>query len=306
MSDPAAPSDARQAARERARALREQHRKQDRRRRLIVTGSIVLGTVLILAIVATVLVSLSRPTARGPLNMISDGIKIGAGLKAEPTAALQPGEQPVASKKNPRTVLDIKIYVDYLCQDCGAFMRTNDTRLRAFTKSGAATVEIHPIAILTSKSDGTQYSLRAANAAACVAELSPDHFFDFNVALFRRQPKESSPGLTTAQLLKRADQAGVDHLSEVRTCVQNVRFRSWVQSATTRALSGPLPGVNLPSIKQTPTILVNGKQFVYGRNLDAQDFTAFMQEVAGDEFSPSPTPTPSPSGSAGASSSPTP
>ncbi|WP_284254576.1 hypothetical protein [Pseudolysinimonas kribbensis] len=92
----------------------------------------------------------------------------------------------------------------------------------------------------------------------------------------------------------------------MRTCVQNVRFRSWVQSATTRALSGPLPGVNLPSIKQTPTILVNGKQFVYGRNLDAQDFTAFMQEVAGDEFSPSPTPTPSPSGSAGASSSPTP
>jgi protein-disulfide isomerase len=308
MSDPAAPSDARQAARERARALREQHRRQDRRRRLIVTGSVVLGTLLILAIVATVLVSLSRPTARGPLNMISDGIKIGAGLKAEPTAALQPGEQPVASKKNPRTVLDIKIYVDYLCQDCGAFMRTNGDQLRAFTKSGAATVEIHPIAVLTSKSDGTQYSLRAANAAACVAELSPDDFFDFDLALFRRQPKENSGGLTSEQLLSRAEGAGVGHLVQVRRCVRDVRFRSWVQAATTRALSGPLPGVNLPSIKQTPTILVNGKQFVYGRNLGAQDFAAFMQEVAGDEFTATPSPTPTPSGSAGArpSSSPTP
>lgn len=300
MSDPAAPSGARQAARERARELREQHRKQDRRRRLIVTGSVVLGTLLILAIVATVLVTLSRPTARGPLNMISDGIKIGAGLKAEPTAALQPGEQPVASKKNPRSVLDIQIYTDYLCPDCGAFMRTNGAQLRAFTDSGAATVEFHPMAILTSKSDGTQYSLRAANAAACVAELSPDRFFDFNQALFARQPKEGDPGLTDAQILSRAAAAKVGSLSAVGTCVREVRFRSWVQSATARALSGPLPGVSLPSIKQTPTILVNGKQFVYGRNLDAQDFSAFLQEVAGSEFdqNPSPSPTPSPSGSA--------
>jgi protein-disulfide isomerase len=298
MSDPAAPSGARQAARERARELREQHRKQDRRRRLIVTGSIVLGTVLILAIVATVLVTLSRPTARGPLNMISDGIKIGSGLKAEPTAALQPGDQPVASKKNPRSVLDVKIYVDYLCGDCGSFMRKNGAQLRAFADSGAATVEIHPMAILTSKSDGTQYSLRAANAAACVAELSPNRFFDFDQALFERQPKEGGGGLSDAQLVARAASAKVGGLSEVRSCIEDERFRGWVQAATARALSGPLPGVDLPSIKQVPTILVNGKQFTYGRNLGAQDFTAFMQEVAGDEFSQSPSPTPTPSGSA--------
>ena len=55
MSDPAAPSEARQAARERARELREQHRKQDRRRRLIVTGSIVLGTLPYVFIMAMVL-----------------------------------------------------------------------------------------------------------------------------------------------------------------------------------------------------------------------------------------------------------
>jgi len=300
MSDPAAPSEARQAARERARELREQHRKQDRRRRLIVTGSIVLGTVLILAVVATVLVTLSRPTARGPLNMVSDGIKIGAGLKAEPTVALQPGDKPVASKKNASGVIDVKIYVDYLCPSCGSFFQKDGDQLSAFVDSGAATVEIHPIAVLTTKSAGSQYSLRAANAAACVAEFSPNRFYDFNQALFEKQPKEGVPGLTDAQLVSRASQAKVTHLSEVRSCIRDQRFRGWVQGATARALSGPLPGASLPKITQTPTILVNGKQFSYAPNLTAADFTAFMQQAAGDEFDSSPTPTPSPSATASA------
>lgn len=299
MSDPAAPSTARRAARDRARELREQHRKEDRRRRLIVTGSIVLGTVLILAVVATVLVTLSRPTARGPLNMVSDGIKIGADLKADPTVALQPGAKPITSRANPKGVLDVKLYVDYMCQDCGAFLRENGAQLRAFVDSGAATVEIHPIAVLTSKSAGTQYSLRAADAAACVAEFSPDRFFDFNQALFARQPKEGSGGLSDEQILDRAAGARVTHLADVRSCVRDQRFRSWVQAATSRALSGPLPGGSLPSITQTPTILVNGKQFGYAPNLDAEEFTAFMQQAAGDEAgknpTPSPTPTPTPS-----------
>lgn len=295
MSDPAAPSEARQAARQRARELREQHRKQDRRRRFIVTGSIVLGTVLVLAIVATVLVTLSRPTARGPLNMVSDGITIGAGLKAEPTVALGPGEQPVAAKKNPAGVLDVKVYVDYLCQNCGSFFQKDGAQLRAFVDSGAATVEIHPVAVLLGKSNGTQYSLRAANAAACVAEFSPDRFYDFNLAMFADQPKEGTDGLTDAQILDRARTAKVTSLSRIKDCVSDQRFRSWVQSATARALSGPLPGLTQPAnITQTPTILVDGRAFDYAPNLTPADFTAFIQQAAGDEASSTPTPTPTP------------
>jgi len=298
MSDPAAPSEARAAARERARELRDLHRKQDRRRRLIVTGSIVLGTILILAVVAAVLVTLSRPTARGPLNMVSDGIKIGAGLKAEQTVALQPGAKPEASKKNPAQVLDVQVYVDYLSDQSGSFVRKDGAQLRAFVDSGAATVEFHPIAVLTGKSAGTQYSIRAANAAACVAEFSPDRFFDFNQAMFARQPKEGAAGLTDEQIVRRAQSAKVTNLADVRSCVKDGRFRTWVQSATARALSGPIPHSSVASVTQPPLILVNGKQFTYASNLSAADFTAFMQQATGDEFSKNPTPTPTPTPSA--------
>ena len=298
MSDPAAPSEARAAARERARELREQHRKQDRRRRLIVTGSIVLGTLLILAVVSAVLVTLSRPTARGPLNMVSDGIKIGAHLKADQTVALQPGATPEPSAKNPAQVLDVQVYVDYLCDQCGSFMQKDGAQLRAFVDSGAATVEFHPIAVLTGKSAGTQYSIRAANAAACVAEFSPDRFFDFNQAMFVKQPKEGAAGLTDDQIVARAESAKVTNVGDIRSCVKDGRFRNWVQSATARALSGPIPRSSVASVTQPPLILVNGKQFSYASNLSAADFTAFMQQATGDEFSKNPTPSPTPTPSA--------
>ncbi len=288
-------SDARQGARDRARELRDLHRKQDRRRRFIVTGSIVLGTVLILAIVASVLISVARPTARGPLNMISDGIKIGAGFKAEPTVALQPGERPVAAKKNPASVLDIKLYVDYLCQECGTFQQKNGAQLRAWVKSGAATVEIHPIAVLTTKSVSSQYSLRAANAAACVAEFAPNQFFDFNAAMFARQPKEGSPGLSDDQILARAASAKAVHLTDIKKCIGDQRFKAWVQSATTRALNGPLPGADIPAVAVTPTILVDGAQYKYTPKFDPAEFAQFVVQVAGDSFTENPTPTPTPS-----------
>ncbi|HEY4225838.1 MAG TPA: thioredoxin domain-containing protein [Pseudolysinimonas sp.] len=293
----------REGARERAREIRELHRKQDRRRRRIVVGSVVGGIVAIVAIVAVVLVAFAQPTGRGPLNMMSDGIKIGAGYKAVTTGGIPVNSRPVPSATNSPNVIDIQLYVDYLCPNCGVFEKKNDAQLRAWVKSGAATIEIHPIAVLTTKSAGTQYSMRAANAAACVAEFSPDHFFEFNEALFVDQPKEGTPGLDDTTLGNRAAKAGVTDMARVRDCIQDHRFRTWVQEATTRALDGPIPNSDLKAIAGTPTVIVNGTQFKYTSAFDPNEFAQFVLQVAGDAFtknpSQSPTPTPSATPSAG-------
>jgi protein-disulfide isomerase len=294
---PTEPVSAREGARERAREIRELHRKQDRRRRGIVIGSIAGAIVAIVAIVAVVL-AFSQPTGRGPLNMLSDGIKIGAGYKAVTTPGVPVNSRPIPSATNAPGVIDIKLYVDYLCPNCGVFEKNNDAQLRAWIKSGAATVEIHPLAVLTTKSAGTQYSMRAANAAACVAEFSPDHFFEFNEALFVDQPKEGTPGLDDTTLGDRAAKAGVTDLARVRACIQDHRFRNWVQSATTRALSGPIPNSDLKAIAGTPTIIVNGSQFKYTTAFDPNEFAQFVQQVAGDTFTKNPTQTPTPTPSA--------
>lgn len=287
-------SESREAARERARELRAEHRKRDRRRRFAIVGGIAGGIVAVGLIVALVLVTSMRPPSRGPQNMQSDGIKIGEGFVAVRTPGLAVGDAPIASEPNPADVVDIQIYYDYLCPNCGEFEERNGDQLRDWIENNAATVEYHPLAVFTPKSAGTQYSLRAANAAACVAELSPDQFFAYHEALFADQPEENTPGLTDEELVDIAEAAGVEHLGNIERCVERQRFREWVTEATQRALAGPIPGTEVAAVTSTPTIIVNGVEFQYTTAFDPNEFAQFVARAAGQSFSDNPTPTPTP------------
>jgi protein-disulfide isomerase len=288
-------TEAREAARERAREIRDQQRKKDRRGRTIRNTSIILGTLAVVSVVAIVLINSAGAPSRGPLNMKSDGIKIGADLAAERTGGIAHDAQPVASTKNPDNVIDIRIYVDYLCPNCGTFQQKNGNQLETLLKKGAITLEIHPIALLTTKSAGDQYSLRAANAAACVAEFSPDNFFKFHDMLFVGQPKEGEVGFDNEELIDRAQRAGATNIAKISKCVDELRFSNWVKSATVRALNGPLPDSDVRSVSATPTILVNGKQFIPSADFSPNELGQFIQQADGQAFDESPTPSPSPS-----------
>ena len=288
-------NEVREAAREKAREIRDQQRKKERRGRALRNGGIIVGTLAVVAIVAFVLTNFASAPARGPLNMMSDGIKISTDLAAVRTGGIAPEAEPVASTKNPDNVIDIRIYVDYLCPNCGTFQQKNGDQLETLLKKGAITLEIHPIALLTTKSAGDQYSLRAANAAACVAEFSPDHFFKFHDMLFVGQPKEGEVGFDNAELVDRAQRAGATNIAKIRDCVDELRFSNWVKSATVRALNGPLPDSDVRSVSATPTILVNGKQFIPSADFSPNELGQFIQQADGQAFDESPTPSPSPS-----------
>jgi protein-disulfide isomerase len=293
----------REAAREKARILREEQKKRERRNKFLIQGGIIVAVVAIAALVGTLILQNVRPEGPGPANMASDGILLtgsdDGAIAAVETAALDAGQEPTPTEPDESgTVANIVMYIDYLCPFCGQFEATNSESIRTMVESGAATLEVHPIAILTNKSAGTQYSLRAANAAACVADSSPDSFFDFNAILFENQPEEGSTGLTNNELKQLAADAGVSSLSAVERCIDDVEFKSWVQDATNRALTEPVPNSELDAITGTPTVLVNGQQ--YGGSLDNPDeFQAFVVQATSATFNdsestPTPTPTPTP------------
>lgn len=290
----AAGNDAREAAKERARELRDQHRKSERRRRLTLQLGVLGGVLVVLAIVAATLITTNQSPSRGPLNMATDGITVGEGLEAVRTPALRADAVPASTREITEGVIDIRVYVDYLCANCATFDQNNMEQLRQWVDSGAATLEVHPVAILTSKSAGTQYSLRAANAAACVAEFAPDDFLDFHSALFVDQPAEGTEGLSDEQLLERAEKAGVGNLKKVTDCVTAKRFNAWVLAATARALNGPIPGADIPAITTVPTVIVDGKQFNYTKDFDPKELALFVTEAAGDHNTGPATPTPTP------------
>ncbi|MGN6425340.1 thioredoxin domain-containing protein [uncultured Leifsonia sp.] len=292
--------DVRAAAREKARQLRTSQQRKDRRRKALLSGGIVIGVLAIAAIVAVVIVSAIRPTVPGPKNMASDGVVIGAGLKVKATPALAADAKPVTSTPDPSasSAVDIRIYADYLCKLCGQFQRTNLDQLEPLVKDGAVTVAMHPVAIYTSHSAGTRYSLRAANAAACVANYSPDAFWAFNQSLFEKQPAEGGPGLTDQQLKDRVAGAKATNLSDIDSCIDDGRFKTWVGAASDRALNGPIPNSDVRQMRNALLVLVNGKPYT-GSLTSADDFKAFVLQAQGEEYSSTGTPTPTPTPTAG-------
>ncbi|MDJ0377032.1 thioredoxin domain-containing protein [Cryobacterium sp. PH31-L1] len=288
----------RDAARVKAKQLRVSQKKKDRRNKLFLQGGIAIAAVAIVALVSVIIVNSIKPAGPGPKNMASDGAFIGEGMVTALTPALQPDANLRASEPDTSgAVANIRIYVDYLCPLCGDFEDANNEQIANWVDSGAATVEIHPVAILTSKSAGTKYSLRAANAAACVANYSPNDFFAFSSALFVDQPEETSPGRSNDEIKAIVKDSGVSTaVSNINSCIDDGTYESWVKAATNRALDGPIPNSSIKAITSAPTVLVNGKPYT-GSIEDPKEFASFVQVALGETYSTStPTPEPTPGG----------
>jgi protein-disulfide isomerase len=293
-SDRLTKNEKREAARESARLAREEQRKKERRTKLLLQGSILVAVIAVVAVVALVIINSVRPPSPGPLNMASDGIHLSAGMVATPTPGLEPGATPIVHEAE-EGVLDIRVYVDYLCPFCNLFEETNGAYLESLVENGAATLEIHPISILDRLSQGTKYPTRAANAAACVANYSPNQFWGIHGLLFENQPAENSTGLDNATLVDLVKQAGVGDTAEVEQCINDQQFKGWVADATTRALNGPLPGIEgTAKVEGTPATFVNGQPYT-GPLDDLESFKAFVVQAAGADFVQNSTPSPSPS-----------
>ena len=282
----------RDAARIKARQLRVSQKKKDRRNRVFLQGGIGIAGIAIVVLVAVIIVNSIKPAGPGPKNMASDGVLIGEGMTTTLTPALQPDANPRPSEPDSTgAVANIRVYLDYLCPFCGDFEAANTEQIAEWVDSGAATIEIHPVAILTSKSAGTKYSLRAANAAACVANYSPDDFFAFNSALFVDQPEETSSGRSNDEIKAVARDSGVSaSLTQINACIDDGTFEAWVQAATDRSLDGPIANSSIKAITGTPTVLVNGKPYT-GSLEDPKEFASFVQQALGETYSTS-TPTP--------------
>lgn len=285
----------REAAREKARAMREQQRKRDRRRRILAQAVVAVAVLAVLAVIGGVFLTSNRAEAAGPRNMQAGGVVLTKGMDARRASASSPSATPVPTADRSGSTVDIVTYVDYLCPYCRQFEETNNAQIQKLVDSGAATLEVHPVAILTSNSAGTKYSLRAANAAACVADKAPDDFWKFHQLLYANQPEEGTAGLTDAQLKSYAESSGAPSGS-TGTCIDDGSFEDYIQAQTQTALDGHLAGTTLHTFNSTPLVLVNGKKFD-GSITSASQFRSFILQAQGETFSTS-TPTPSPTGSA--------
>ncbi|TKR22108.1 disulfide bond formation protein DsbA [Cellulomonas hominis] len=252
----------RDAAREQARAMREQQAKRDRRNKILGISMLAVAVLALGGVLVWVLTQGGSSSDEAlpdypdtPLSEVTDA----------PGAALPEGGIPVGAEGVGGTVDDsvarVDVYLDYMCPACGAFEEANGDNLITLATEGSATVVYHPIAILNRFSNGTGYSTRAASASALVADEAPDQFAAFNEQLFAGQPEEGTDGLTNSEIADIARDAGVpdDVADQIADGTALDRFGQWVTSATNEASANP-DLVNPQSGSfGTPTITIDGK-----------------------------------------------
>ncbi len=215
---------ARRAAEAAARA------RAERRRRNLLAGT-VAGIVVLVALVVVIVVQTHRTstsaTAAAPANAAGTEIVVG-------------------SATAPVTV---DLYEDFQCPNCKAFEAESGSTLAQLIAAGTVQAHYHGMAFLdTSAND--EYSTRALNAAAVVlATAGPDAFQTFHDLLFANQPDEGGSGLTDAQLVDYAGQAGATG-SAVQADINDLTYGDWVKKATDQASKDGVTG--------TPTVLVAG------------------------------------------------
>ncbi len=219
------------AASTRAAAIRQEHERAERRRRtLVVTGVVVVVLAVVLGI--GYLVQSSRDstgaTATSPTGAAGYAVPVGK------------ASAPVK----------VKVYEDFMCPFCGQFEAATRAKLQSGIDAGKVQVQYQVLNFLD-RSSTTDYSTRSANALAVVLDTSgPAVAKKFHDLLYENQPAEGSAGLSDAQLVSYAVQAGATK-ADVASGISDRTYEQWVKNGTEQA--------SKDKVNSTPTLKINGK-----------------------------------------------
>jgi protein-disulfide isomerase len=258
----------REAARAKARAMRESQKKGEARKKaILIAGSVIAG----LAVIVTgffVVQQLNKENEKAndvpSTALVNGGITVIKDLKVATSVS-----------QIDKTVPTIVIYQDLQCPACQAFEVPNMPQISQLVKDGKYNLEIHPISFLDGAS-ANEYSSRAGSALLCVADQEPEHFLDYNTALYAQQPKENTVGPDNAALANLASSIGVKNQSTL-DCIENADWATWSKNQTP-GYKSIIPGTNL-EFTGTPFVIVNGQHY-QGELANAAMFLQWLQTVA--------------------------
>lgn len=189
----------------------------------------------------------------------------------------EPGQTPSASNIDPETgailVGDgenrLDTYIDFMCPICNRFEQIYGEEIQGLVDDGSITHGIHPISILDEKSQGTEYSTRAANAMYCVAVADAEASVPFMNAMFENQPAEGTAGLDDDTILQIADTVGV---TGIESCVEDGVYADYVTAMTEKTPVAPgAGGIG------TPTVAVNGEVIANSTLPDPGQFASLFE-----------------------------
>ncbi len=215
---------------EKARRIVEQQKAADKRRKVTLWTSVAVVAVLVIAGLVG-------------YTTLSEQDKATTGALVTPASAVDDGTA-FAVGTGPVTV---DVYEDFMCPICNNFEKQSGATLKQLITDKKITMRYHPVSILDDASNGTQYSTRAAGAAAAAADEGK--FTEFHDVLYANQPEENSDGLGNDKIIELAKSVGLTS-DKFATAVNAGTYKPWATKVTETFSSRGFDG--------TPTIVING------------------------------------------------
>ena len=220
----------------RAEAARLERERAERRKRLILTGSIAAAATVLVGAAAWGVSALS--SADEERDVVAPRyVSRGAPGFAFPAKA-GPG------------VPVVEVYADFLCPHCADFAASDGERLlKERADAGEISLRFVPMTIMDGQaSDGPAHDVM--NAAVCAADAQgPEGFWALHPALFAAGFHEDDSEPSRTDLARVAQDAGVPGID---ACIDEGRFVPW--------LSEPRDAARDRGVTGTPTVLVDGEK----------------------------------------------
>jgi protein-disulfide isomerase len=213
-------------ARERARLAAEQAAARKRDQRILI--AVIIGFVLV--VVAAGIGFQAWRTNRSPSAAPSSSVS------ASPFTITN-GQPIVLGPSQASTT--ITLYEDFHCPHCAEFEEQFGPVITQAQRSGAARVELYPMAFIDVG------SAAAANAMACAAEAGFGQ--NYYLGLFANHTLQWSD----EQLIELAAKVGGSPTAAFQTCVTSKAHAGWVSSIAAVAENN--------GVTQTPTMLISGE-----------------------------------------------
>lgn len=254
-----------------ARAEQQRRLRQEKRRKVIGRALLIGVPLLVIALIVAVVVT--RPdTSKGPAPqavnqqggvVLTSSTEVADGDLKEVDLSTLPQNQSQEQGSAPPGVAaaaegepaQVVIYADANCVHCAEFDQTHRTLLRTALDNGEITLEYRFVNYLD-QSSANNYSTRAANAIACVAERDPEAYLPFIESVYDSYGSEPD----SDELAAKAKELGVD----IGGCLDDNTYRTFVNYTSDLGLAHGVRG--------TPSVWVQGESW----KDSGQDFTTFL------------------------------
>ncbi len=223
--------------------IRERRRREQIRNRIIIIMLVVLGALMVTF--ALILPSINNATAA------ANATKTAANFTPPPVLTITPK---VYNTKvdgvhlgDPNAPVKLDLYEDYRCSACLFYSQQVEPQIiQNYVETGKVYYSYHTYIVIDG-GDGTDASLRSANAAMCASEQN--RFWDYHATLYANQITEDAYLFSDARLVKMAENLKLD-MTAFNQCYQAKKFTSAIQNDIAQALTLKVTG--------TPSIFING------------------------------------------------